>query len=144
MRFNGNHLRVLKWNEWIFWPPFGTYGLNWARKTSWGWWGEWDDTALQTQDSRPITLALGRGGPPQYRIFTSERGRKFLFLWNLNARSGDQPAFSSLNHALHKDFRLHVAITPSIMSIVMLQGKDESSWFFETKGRRNLILVIGH
>ena len=28
------------------------YRLNWARKTSWGWWGEWDDTALHTQDSK--------------------------------------------------------------------------------------------
>ena len=27
-------------------------GLNWARKTSWGWWDEWDDTVLQTQDSK--------------------------------------------------------------------------------------------
>ena len=29
-----------------------TYRLNWARRTSWGWWDEWDDTALQTQDSK--------------------------------------------------------------------------------------------
>ena len=27
------------------------YRLNWARRTSWGWWEEWDDTVLQTQDS---------------------------------------------------------------------------------------------
>ena len=26
--------------------------LNWARRTSWGWWDEWDDTVLQTQDSK--------------------------------------------------------------------------------------------
>ena len=26
------------------------YKLNWARRTFWGWWDEWDDTALQTQD----------------------------------------------------------------------------------------------
>ena len=26
--------------------------LNWARKTSWGWWDDWDDTVLQTQDSK--------------------------------------------------------------------------------------------
>ena len=26
--------------------------LNWARGTSWGLWDEWDDTALQTQDSK--------------------------------------------------------------------------------------------
>ena len=29
-----------------------TCRLNWAKRTSWGWWDEWDDTALQTQDSR--------------------------------------------------------------------------------------------
>ena len=28
------------------------YRLNWARGTSWGWWDEWDDIVLQTQDSR--------------------------------------------------------------------------------------------
>ena len=28
-----------------------TYRLNWSRRTSWGWWDEWDDTVLQTQDS---------------------------------------------------------------------------------------------
>ena len=27
-------------------------GLNWARRTSWGWWDDWDDTVLQTQDSK--------------------------------------------------------------------------------------------
>ena len=26
--------------------------LNWARRTSWGWWDDWDDTVLQTQDSK--------------------------------------------------------------------------------------------
>ena len=31
---------------------FPTYRLNWARKTSWGWWDDWDDTVLQTQHSK--------------------------------------------------------------------------------------------
>ena len=26
--------------------------LNWTRRTSWGWWDDWDDTVLQTQDSK--------------------------------------------------------------------------------------------
>ena len=26
--------------------------LNWAMRTSWGWWDDWDDTVLQTQDSK--------------------------------------------------------------------------------------------
>ena len=38
-----------KWNESGFRPLLCTYRLNWARRTSWGW---WDDTALQTQDSK--------------------------------------------------------------------------------------------
>ena len=43
---------VHKWNESGFRPPLCTYRLNWARKTSWGWWDDWDDTALQTQDAK--------------------------------------------------------------------------------------------
>ena len=40
-----------KWNESGFRPPLCTYRLNWARRTSWGWWDDWDDTVLQTRDS---------------------------------------------------------------------------------------------
>ena len=42
----------MKWNECGLRPPLCTYRLDWARRTSWGWWDEWDDTALQTQDSK--------------------------------------------------------------------------------------------
>ena len=42
----------MKWNESGFMPPLCTYRLNWARRTSWGWWDDWDDTVLQTQDSK--------------------------------------------------------------------------------------------
>ena len=62
-----------KWNESGFRPPMCTHRLNWARITSWGWWDDWDDTVLQTQDSnsspgglKPSTLTLGHGGSPQY------------------------------------------------------------------------------
>ena len=41
-----------KCNESGFRPPLRTYRLNWARRTSWGWWDDWDDTVLQTQDSK--------------------------------------------------------------------------------------------
>ena len=47
--FNVNEM---KWNESGFRPPLCTYRLNWARRTSWGWWDDWDDTVLQTQDSK--------------------------------------------------------------------------------------------
>ena len=43
---------VKKWNESGFRPPLCTYRLNWARRTSWGLWDDWDDTVLQTQDSK--------------------------------------------------------------------------------------------
>ena len=42
----------LKWNESGFRPPLCTYRLNWARRTFWGWWDDWDDTVLQTQNSK--------------------------------------------------------------------------------------------
>ena len=48
----GSHGRPKKWNESGFRPPLCTYRLNWARRTSWGWWDDWDDTVLQTQDSK--------------------------------------------------------------------------------------------
>ena len=41
-----------KWNESGFRPPLCTYRLNWARRTSWGCWDDWDDTVLQTQNSK--------------------------------------------------------------------------------------------
>ena len=41
-----------KWNELGFRPLLCTYRLNWVRRTSCGWWDEWDDTVLQTQDSK--------------------------------------------------------------------------------------------
>ena len=48
---NFRHLigQKMKWNEWNI---LCTLRLSWTRKTSWGWWYEWDDTALQTQDSK--------------------------------------------------------------------------------------------
>ena len=43
---------LYKWRESGFRPPLCTYRLNWARRTSWGWWDDWDHTVLQTQDSK--------------------------------------------------------------------------------------------
>ena len=49
---NSNVLFLGKWNESGFRPSLCTYRLNWARRTSWGWWHDWDGTVLQTQDSK--------------------------------------------------------------------------------------------
>ena len=53
-QFHGNFRSKngMKWNESGFRPPLCTYRLNLARRTSWGWWDDWDDTVLQTQDSK--------------------------------------------------------------------------------------------
>ena len=48
----GENSIKIKWNESDFRPALCTYRLNWARRTSWGWWDDWDDTVLQTQDSK--------------------------------------------------------------------------------------------
>ena len=45
-------INEMKWNESGFRPPLCTYRLNWARRTFWGWWDDWDDTVLQTQNSK--------------------------------------------------------------------------------------------
>ena len=42
----------MKWKESGFRPHLCTYRLNWARRASWGWWDDWNDTVLQTQDSK--------------------------------------------------------------------------------------------
>ena len=43
---------INKWMNCVFRPLLYTLRLNWIKRTSWGWWDEWDDTALQTQDSK--------------------------------------------------------------------------------------------
>ena len=85
-----------KWNESGFRPPLCTYKLNWARRTSWGLWDDWDDTVLQTQDSKfepwrseaehatsrsrrlPTILTFTRGwGRNSFRFFqTAETGNR--------------------------------------------------------------------
>ena len=42
----------------------------------------------------PSTLPLGHEGSLQYWVFTSERRKSILFLWNLNARAGFEPVIS--------------------------------------------------
>ena len=110
--------QLSKWNEmkWmVFNPHLCKYRPNWAKKTSCGWWDEWEDTALQTQDStfdpwrseaereKYVYFTKLHGWktfakiknnrfrevtevPQQYYIFTSEQRR------NIFTRVGLEPA----------------------------------------------------
>ena len=73
------------------------YRLNWARKTSWGWGDDWDDTVLQTQDSKFMpwrseaehaTSRLRR--LPTILTFTRGRGRN-IFVSFKPPRPGTKP-----------------------------------------------------
>ena len=62
--------------------------------------------------------ALGRVSP-KYWIFTSERGRNILFLWNLEARVGFEPA----NHCTRAPAHVHKIAYP---------GSSCSQYFLDT------------
>ena len=46
----GNGMRWMGWGGGR--PPLCANRLNWANTNYWGWWDEWEDTALQTPDSK--------------------------------------------------------------------------------------------
>ena len=71
--------------EWGYMPPLYKYRLNWVRKTSWGWWDERDDTALQTQDSK-FGHATSRSQRFLAILNHEEWVGKKHFFWNLKAR----------------------------------------------------------
>ena len=71
-----------KWNKWGFRPPLWTCRLNWARGT-WGW---WDDTALQTQNSKWVSEA-----PHNIKYLRVRGGRNILFLWTWMPERGLNP-----------------------------------------------------
>ena len=87
--FNWIHtmfMTIKIWNE--LRPLLCTYRLNCIRRTSWGWWDEWDDTALQTQDSKfkPWKSDTEHATSPSRRLptilsFMSGWGRIFFFFF---------------------------------------------------------------
>ena len=85
----------MKWNESGFRPPLCTYRLNWARRTSWGWWGEWDDTALQTHDSKFVpwrseaehATSRSRRLPTILKLYEWAEKKHFVYL-KLEGESG--------------------------------------------------------
>ena len=93
----------MKWNEWGFRPPLRTYRLAELGQEKLLMDDEMNDMTMpsrhrilnsSTGDLRLSTLPLSHGGYPHNWIFESERGRNILFLWNLNARAGFEPAIS--------------------------------------------------
>ena len=87
----------MKWNESGFRPPLCTYRLNWARRNSWGWWDDWDDTVLQTQDSKfepwrsEAEHANSRSRrPPQYWLSHVD-GEETFFVSFKPPRPGTEP-----------------------------------------------------
>ena len=76
------------------WDGHATTGNDGSCEWRHLWWDKCDDTASQRQNSKPgglrsSTLPIDHIGFSQYWLFTSERGRNFLFLWNLNATAVD-------------------------------------------------------
>ena len=90
-----------KMNDWGFRPTLCTciYKLSWARRTSWR---GWDKLTLPSRHS------IRNSGPGVFRHATFGQRRKKLFLWNLNARSGDEPAISEFPSR-----QLHYTRTPA-------------------------------
>ena len=95
--FCGENILNKKWNESGFRPPLCTYRLNWARRTSWGWWYDWDDTVLQTQDSKfepwrsEAEHATSRSRRlPTILTFTRGWGRN-IFVFFKPPRPGNKP-----------------------------------------------------
>ena len=87
----------MKWNESGFRPPLCTYRLNWARRASWGWWDDWDDTVLQTHDSKfepwwsEAEHATSRSRRlPTILTFTRGWGRN-IFVYFKPPRPGTEP-----------------------------------------------------
>ena len=94
----------MKWNESGFRPPLCTYRLNWARRTAWGWWDEWDDTVLQTQDSKfdpwrsEAEHATSRSRRlPTILTFTRGWGRN-IFCFFQTAETGNRSGCSPGSH----------------------------------------------
>ena len=87
-----NIVRKCTWNEWDFRPPVCTYRLNWARITSWGWWDEWDDTAIQIRgDGEKTFLFLSNR-----RDRGTNRGTNQVSAWKaavLTATLGPPPIY---------------------------------------------------
>ena len=89
-----------KWNESGLRPLLFSYRLNWARRTFRGWSDEWDDSALQTQDSnfKPWRSEAEHATSRSWRLQTIRVGTSFTSGWGRNIvvsfkppRPGNEP-----------------------------------------------------
>ena len=115
----------MKWNESGFRPPLCTYRLNWARKTSWGWWDDWDDTVIQTQDLKfepwwsEAEHATSRSRRlPTILTFTRGWGRN-IFCFFQTAETGNQ----TLNSGVKGSGANHYPIGPPPSEICSLKSE---------------------
>ena len=92
----------MKWNESGFRPPLCTYRLNWARRTSWGWWDEWDDTGFEIRAlavwGRARYLSVTEA--PHNTEFHTWMGKKHFCLFQ-TAETGNRTPNSGVKGAKH-------------------------------------------
>ena len=120
---------VKKWNESGFRPPLCTYRINRARRTSWGWWDDWDDTVLQTQDSKfepwrsEAEHATSRSRRlPTILTFTRGWGRN-IFCFFETAETGNRTP----NSGVKSGGANHYPRAPALGVVVILIGKERCS-----------------
>ena len=90
----------MKWNESGFRPPLCIYRLNWARRTSWGWWDEWEDTVLQTHSKfEPWPSEAEHATSRSRRLPTRGWGRN-IFVSYKSPRPGTEPRTLALKAAV--------------------------------------------
>ena len=146
----GRYKMKMKWNESGFRPLLCTYRLNWARRTSWGWWDDWDDTVLQTQDSKfePWRSEAEHGTsrsrrPPIIPTFTRGWGRN-IFCFFQTAETGNRTPNSGVKGSGANHYPRAPALYGSIYysrqqasgSSRSQSGKD--AWTIQIKGFFNL------
>ena len=120
----------MKWNESGFRPPLCTYSLNWARRTSWGWWDDWDDTVLQTQDSKfepwrseaEHDTSLSRR-LPAILTFTRGWGRNIFCFFQI-AETGNRTPNSGVKGCGANHYPMAPALLPNEQIIKVTKNHD--------------------
>ena len=127
----------MKWNKSGFRPLLCTYRLNWARRTSWGWCDDWDDTVLQTQDSKfepwrsEAEQATSRSRRlPTLLTFTRGWGRN-IFCFFQTAETGNRTPNSGMkgsgaNHYPRATAQPIIGATLNAMLYVCHNNRDNS------------------